>query len=127
MLSVAEAELIALTCCIQEMIYVQELIESMGLFMELPMMIDVDNKGAKDLANNGSIGGRTQHFGVRLNFFRELKEDNIIKVNWIRSEDNTADISTKNLPAAIFQKHVKNLGIRNWNLKRKDRRCSGRV
>jgi hypothetical protein len=58
-LSVAEAELMALVACVQEMIHVKQLIESMNLYVKLPMTIKVDNKGAKDLVNNWSIGGRT--------------------------------------------------------------------
>jgi hypothetical protein len=67
-LSVKEAELMALIACLQEMIHVKQLIESMNLNVKLPMTIKVDNKGAKDLVNNWSIGGRTRHVGVRLNY-----------------------------------------------------------
>jgi hypothetical protein len=73
-LSVAEAELMALIACVQEMIHVKQLIESMKLKVKLPMEIRVDNKGAKDLVNNWSIGGRTRHVDISLNFLRELKE-----------------------------------------------------
>jgi hypothetical protein len=92
-LSVAEAELMALIACVQEMIHVKQLIESMNLNVKLPMTIKVDNKRAKDLVNNRSIGGRTRHVGVKLNYLREKKEDGIIQVDWIRSEENVADIS----------------------------------
>jgi hypothetical protein len=61
----------------------------------------VNNKGSKDLVNNWSIGGQTRHVGVKLNFLRELKENGTIEVKWIKSEDNVADISTKNLPANL--------------------------
>jgi hypothetical protein len=87
---------------VQEMIHVKQLIELMNLNVKLPVTIKVDNKGVKDLVNNWSIGGRTRHVGVRLNYLRESKEDGIIQVNWIKSEENVADILTKNLPAVIF-------------------------
>jgi hypothetical protein len=38
-LSVAEAELMALIACVQEMIHVKQLIESMNLNVKLPMTI----------------------------------------------------------------------------------------
>jgi len=47
----------ALIASIQEMLHVKVLIESMGLNVKIPMIIKVDNKGAKDLVNNLSIGG----------------------------------------------------------------------
>jgi hypothetical protein len=73
----------ALISCVQEMVHVKQLIESMSLNVKLPMIIKVDNKGAKDLVNNWSIVGRKQNVGVRLNYLRELKEKGFIQVNWI--------------------------------------------
>ena len=63
-LSVTEAELIAATECVKEMLYVRKVIESIGLQVKYPMIIQVDNKGAKDLMNNWSVGGRTKHFNT---------------------------------------------------------------
>ena len=35
-----------------------------------------------------------------------MKETGIVKVKWIPTEENCADIFTKNLSGATFQKHV---------------------
>ena len=43
------------------------------------MILEVDNKGAVDLANNWNVGGRTRHIDVRYWFLRELKEKSIVK------------------------------------------------
>ena len=64
-LSITEAKLQAATSCAQEILYVMHTIDSLGLKGEKPMILQVDNKGAVDLANNWSIGGRTQHIEVR--------------------------------------------------------------
>jgi hypothetical protein len=34
------------------MLYVQQILELMGLKVKLPMILEMDNKGAVDLANN---------------------------------------------------------------------------
>ena len=60
-LSVTEAELVAAVICVQHMLYVLRLLESMGLPVEYPMEIEIDNSGVVDLANNWSAEGRTQH------------------------------------------------------------------
>jgi hypothetical protein len=78
-LSVAEAELMALISFVQEMVHVKQQIESMSLNVKFPMVIKVDNKGGKDLANNWSIGGRTWHARVRLNYLDELKEKDFFR------------------------------------------------
>ena len=47
-LSVSEAEVIAMVQCIQEMLYIKKLIESIELKVKTPMIIWVDNKAAVD-------------------------------------------------------------------------------
>ena len=73
------------------------------------MVLKVDNKGAKDLMNNWSVGGRTRHISVKQYFLRDLKEAGLIVIKWIPTEDMTADIFTKNLPAPLFEKHTKKI------------------
>ncbi len=46
------------------MLYVQHILESMELKVKFLMILEMDNKGAVDLANNWSIGGRTRHVDV---------------------------------------------------------------
>ena len=95
-LSVTEAETIAAVQCAQEMMLTYKIVISMGLKVKLPMMLEVDNKGAVDLANSWSHGGRTKHMQVRNYWLRELKEKGLIKVKWIPGKTNVADMLTKN-------------------------------
>ena len=106
MLSVTEAEVIAMVQCIQEMLYVMKVLESMKLRVKKPMTVYVDNKGAVDLANGWSIGGGTKHMEVRIMFVRELKEQGVIEVKWKAGDENVADIFTKNVDTKLFKKHV---------------------
>eukprot|EP00957_Ditylum_brightwellii_P010347 782432-Ditylum_brightwellii.AAC.1 len=57
-LSVTEAETIAGVQCVQDMLYCKCILEGMGLQVEQPMVLHIDNSGAVDLANNWSAGGR---------------------------------------------------------------------
>ena len=106
-LSVTEAEIIAMVQCIQEMLYVLKLMESMKLKIRKPMLIYCDNKAAVDLANGWSIGRGTKHIDCRLMFIRQLKENNTIRIQWIPTENNRSDIYTKNVDQETFDKHVK--------------------
>jgi hypothetical protein len=81
-LSVTEAELVAATNFIQDMHYIRNVSESMGLKIKLPMKVKLDSKGEKEIINNWSVGGRTRQFGVRFTFLRELKENGIIEIDW---------------------------------------------
>eukprot|EP00957_Ditylum_brightwellii_P070989 5395278-Ditylum_brightwellii.AAC.1 len=64
-LSVTEAETIAGVQCAQDMLYIKRVLECKGLQVELPMLLNIDNSGAVDLANNWSAGGRTRHMETR--------------------------------------------------------------
>ena len=77
-LSVTEAELIACTQGAQEMLHIMRLLESMGLKVKKPMVLECDNKGALDICNSWTINGRTKHMDTRYYFLRELKENGLM-------------------------------------------------
>jgi len=77
----------------------------MGLKVKLPMMSEVDNKGAVDLTNSWSHGSRTKHMLLRNYWLREVKEKGLIKVKWIPRKANVADMLTKNLNESDFKRH----------------------
>ena len=68
------------------------------------MVLEVDNQGAVDLLNNWSVGGRTRHIDVRINFMRELKEEGILVVRHVPGDENDSDMHTKNLGNPLFEK-----------------------
>jgi hypothetical protein len=80
------------------MLYVYRIIISLGLQVELPMAVELDNSGARDLANSWSVGGR-----------RDLKEQGLIVFKHIPGTENEADIFTKNTDAATLHKHTEKM------------------
>ena len=50
------------------MLHVMWVLESMDLEVKMPIVLEMDNKGAIDLANNWSIGGSIQHVDVKQSF-----------------------------------------------------------
>jgi hypothetical protein len=105
-LSVTEAELNSGIDCVQDMLFAMRVLESIGLRVQKPMKITIDNKGAVDYANNWSSSGRMRHSCIKLSFLRELKEKGMIDVEWCRSEDMPADLFTKNLGGTLFKQHM---------------------
>ena len=93
-LSVTEAEINAAVACAQDMMHQMRLLESIGLEVELPMVLEVDNKGAVDWTNNWSVGGRTRHMDTKQRCLRELKETDTLVCRWIAGDDNESDILT---------------------------------
>ena len=79
-LSTTEAETIAIVQCVQELLYIMKLIESLKMKVRKPMIVYTDNKGTVNLINWWSIGGGTKYMDCRIMFLRELKENGIIRV-----------------------------------------------
>jgi hypothetical protein len=102
---VTEAEFVAAVEVIQNMLFSLRVMMSIGLKVHLPMMIEVDNEGAVDLANCWTATGRTRHIASRINFVRELKEEGIIVLQWLSNQEMSSDIFTKNVGGKAFAKH----------------------
>jgi hypothetical protein len=104
-LSSTEAEHYAMSEVAKELIFVKQLVETMGLKIKYPIDIRVDNVGAIYIANNYTMSQRTKHIDIRSHFVRQFIEDGIFKVVFIKSEDNDSDIFTKNTSEDLFIKH----------------------
>ena len=88
------------------MLFALRLLEALGLKVELPMLLEMDNMGAVHLANNWSVGGRTRHIDVRNHFLRELKEQGLLVIRYVKGDDNDSDIFTKNTSSKVFKRHI---------------------
>eukprot|EP00957_Ditylum_brightwellii_P025051 1895371-Ditylum_brightwellii.AAC.1 len=80
----------------------------MGLKVVKPMILETDNHGFCDLANNRAVVDRTRYEAVHWNFLRELKKQGFLRVIWIPGEKMTSNTFTKNLPGPLFRKHSEN-------------------
>jgi hypothetical protein len=116
-LSSTEAEYIALSEVTKEIMFVKQVLDTMGIEIGLPIYVKVDNVGAIYLSKNFSLSQRTKHIDIRTHFVRQFVEDGIIKVVFISTDDNDADIHTKNTTEETFINHSeKNLeDVRNIN------------
>ena len=102
-LSSTESEYVALSECGQELKFVCMLLEEIGI-SKFPGIIYEDNEGAIFLAKNQQVGMRTKHIDVRYHFIRDLVRDNFLDLRYVTSEDNYADIMTKNVSSEVYER-----------------------
>ena len=69
-----------------------------------PIDLYVDNKGAIDLSHDYMANDRTKHIARRHFKVRELVQEAAIRVKYVASSDNVADIFTKPLDKTLFLK-----------------------
>lgn len=102
-LSFSEAEYSALATAGQELVFAKNIINDIGVAVE-PGLILGDNEGAIALVKNRQSGARTKHIDIRHHFLRDLWEDGVLRVGHIPTEENEADICTKNVSAVLHLK-----------------------
>ena len=102
-LSSAEAEYVALNEMSKEQKFLVMLMNEVFEEGDLPCIIHEDNRAAVYLAKNQHVSARTKHIDICKHYIREhLKKLGTIVP--IKSEDNLADILTKNTTIGIFEK-----------------------
>jgi hypothetical protein len=92
-----EAEYVAISEAVKEVKFIYYLLCDFHIKVNLPLIIKTDNIGAIFMAENSSTGVRTRHVDTRYHFIREFIEDVFIKVEFVRSVENDADIFIKML------------------------------
>jgi hypothetical protein len=105
-LSVTEAEIATGVIVVQDMLYIYHLLESLDLSIKLPVVLEMDNSGAVDIANSWSVGGRTRHVDIRKYFLQELNDQGLLVIKHIPGERNDDDIFMKNVTSVIFNRHI---------------------
>lgn len=72
-----------------------------------------DNQGAITTAQSGQdISPRSKHIDIRYHITREALSNGILRLEYIRTTEMTADILTKALPREVHEKHISSMGLR---------------
>ena len=102
-LSTCEAELYAEAAAIQEVLWLRGVCGELGLHSQTGSIVYGDNQSAIAVSENGVKGERTKHVDIKYHFITETVEQGSVKLKWIPSKEQQADIFTKTLGAPIFE------------------------
>jgi hypothetical protein len=120
-LSSSEAKCVALSEAAKEIKFVVQVLLSMGIPVRIPIIVRVNNVGAIFMAQNVTTSTQTKHVDVRYHFVREFVEEGFIKIIFVGTKDNNADIYTKNTSGEIHDKHTKKLMGTEEHMKENDK------
>ena len=110
--STLEAEYIAMSYTVREAVWLRRMLSEIKARTKLkPTVVFGDNQGAMELAYNDVINERTKHIEVKYHFSKEKVQDGTVVFNYIPTQEMTADIMTKNLPAVKHKYLIKKLGM----------------
>ena len=104
-LSTCEAEIVAASDAARELVWLRRLLDELKIYpADGPTPLGVDNKSARDLAYNPEMHKQTKHILRRHFFVRDMVEKMEIKVPYVPTDKNLADIFTKPLDPQTFER-----------------------
>jgi hypothetical protein len=107
-LSTCEAEYVALSTALREVIpslmrLLDTIVDIWNIDSPQPhIIVHEDNQSACQLATNEAYKPRMCHLAVKYHHFRNYVDSGRIRINFIHTNEQTADILTKALPKDSF-------------------------
>lgn len=113
--STVEAEYMALSESMIEVIWLRSLLTFLGVCLSGPTVIHVDNRGAICLSKNPVFHKRTKHIGIQYHRVRQEQELGTLKIEYIESKRQVADFLTKALNGNNIINALEMVGMRTMN------------
>eukprot|EP00253_Pinus_taeda_P033835 PITA_33835 len=97
-LSSAKAEYIAACEVIREAVWLRKMLSDLFIGPLDPTIIHCDNTSYIRLFEDLVFHGKTKHINNKYHYIRKLVQDGVLRLNYIPTDDQIADILTKFLP-----------------------------
>ncbi|CAI7747295.1 unnamed protein product [Closterium sp. NIES-54] len=109
--SSCEAEIYAGAMAAQELRWLTYLLTDLGEALHSPPVLYVDNKAMLALCQDHRLEHRTKHIALRYFLARELQQRGQLRLAYVATRANTADIFTKALQPCGHQRFCTMLGL----------------
>lgn len=110
-LSTAEAEYIALTAATQEGLWLRNMLNELLHLQVSYVQLYEDNQSAIAISKNVENVKRSKHIDVRFYFLKEKVDDGEIKIEYIPSKLQPADVLTKAVNQDLMLRHRSSLNL----------------
>jgi hypothetical protein len=110
-LSTTEAEYYAVGEGMKEILYLLPVAENVGAVQKTPIKLNGDNQGCIKLAENNQLTDRSRHIDIKHYFIQQQIEEGKIKLAYVQTQDNVADILTKGVTKVPHMKLLPKLGL----------------
>ena len=121
-LSTMEAEFVALASCCIEMSWLTYILSELNYATVGDPVIKCDNQSAISFVKGNSVSSHTRHVDIKLHFVHDLVKFQKLKIEYVPTHENVADLLTKALPG------LKNQNFRDALLNGEERkREEGRI
>ena len=79
---------------------------SIGIQIELPIVVREDNVGAIFMSKNALTSGCTKHIDIWYRFVNKMVIDGFLKIVFVKTKENVADMFTKNVTSKTYRNLV---------------------
>eukprot|EP00253_Pinus_taeda_P014456 PITA_14456 len=102
-LSTAEAEYVAVASCCTQLLWMMQNLQDFQISCTPPIPILCDNTSAISISKNPVMHSKTKHIPIKYHFLREQVLEQKVKLKYVPSKEQVADIFTKPLPRETFE------------------------
>lgn len=106
-----EAEYVALAHATKDAIWFRSLLHDLGFLAPEPTTIYCNNQAAIAYAHDNQFHARAKHISTRYHFTRDHIVHGNIKLTYVPTKDNCADMFTKGLPRPAHSTLVSSIGM----------------
>jgi hypothetical protein len=111
--STAEAEFRAMASGLCELMWIKILLCELRLLNGAPLRLYCDNQATINIVHNPVHHDRTKHIEIDRHFIKEKIDGGLIRVQFVRSGEQIADMLTKGVCNVSFMKICSKMGLLN--------------
>jgi hypothetical protein len=110
-LSIVEAEYIVVASYCTQVLWMKQTLEDLQIRYNNPIIINHDNTSAISISKNPFMHSKTKHIPIKYHFLRDQVTQKIVKIVYLDTKEQIANIFTKPLPRSTFENHRHKLGV----------------
>eukprot|EP00253_Pinus_taeda_P026048 PITA_26048 len=110
-LSIAKAEYVVVASCCTQLLWMMQTLQDIQITCTPLLSILCDNTSAISISKNPVMHSKTKHIPIKYHFLREQVLEEKIKLEYVPSKEQVADIFTKPLPKQTFEYLRQKLGV----------------
>eukprot|EP00253_Pinus_taeda_P026008 PITA_26008 len=110
-LSTTEEEYVAIASCCTQLLWMMQTLQDFQITCTPPISILCNNTSAISISKNPVMHSKTKHIPIKYHFLQEQVLEQKVKLEYVPSKEQVADILTKPLPRETLEYLRQKLGV----------------